>query len=413
MADFSGCTLTPEQYSQEVAAQLPRLKIETNVNTAVFSPFANVLEGGTVANNENISIRTLVRNRSFPGHSIVAPTFTRADQVCGTKGEQTTIGQTEFITQLETLRGRGPLVCVNESRYAVLDSYTQAELSIKDAVTQLVNNDIRYQLLVRSGVKATVQAGVQFSSQVNGGINQVAVPFPAIGLPTAPPTFEYLVRLRNFVQQTMRVQTFGSGSKSYAVAIGSADTVEYWRNQANIREDFRALTTGRYLQGYEGLSAYEFTDIPFRGLAFGIDQEPLRFDEVDENGFPVLIEPVLNEAGDYGFNANPTNPAWLNAKYEISFLVFRNSFKRIVPERFTGEGTFRFAPQMAMGELQWVFRPDNDCNLFGDFGQHIYQVTRAFQAVQPHAVIPIIHTRCDADLGLVACESYSGSLSLD
>ena len=91
--------------------------------------------------------------------------------------------------------------------------------------------------------------------------------------------------------------------------------------------------------------------------------------------------------------------------YEVMFLIAADSFKRLTPEQYTGEATFKFAPQLYMGELVWRYIIDNDCNLFGDFGQHIYQIQRAYQPIRPHAVIPILFKRCDFDLGISRCAS--------
>jgi hypothetical protein len=79
------------------------------------------------------------------------------------------------------------------------------------------------------------------------------------------------------------------------------------------------------------------------------------------------------------------------------------SFKRLVPEKYVGEGSFKFAPQMHMGELEWHYIKDNDCNIWGDYGWHIYQISRAYQPQRPHHIIPILYKRCKADLGLDEC----------
>jgi hypothetical protein len=108
------------------------------------------------------------------------------------------------------------------------------------------------------------------------------------------------------------------------------------------------------------------------------------------------------------------NPAWLAATYEVGFLMFDNTFNRLVPEKYVGEGTFKYAPQLHMGELEWHYIVDNDCNQFGDFGWHKYQITRAYQPIRPQHVVPILYKRCTADLGLPDCavpdsSSFSGS----
>jgi hypothetical protein len=81
-------------------------------------------------------------------------------------------------------------------------------------------------------------------------------------------------------------------------------------------------------------------------------------------------------------------------------VVGGEGFARLTPEKYSGEGSFKFAPQLAMGELEWVAQRDNDCNLFLDYGQHIYQISRAYQPLRPHAVVPFSYRRCLFDTGL-------------
>jgi hypothetical protein len=62
-----------------------------------------------------------------------------------------------------------------------------------------------------------------------------------------------------------------------------------------------------------------------------------------------------------------------------------------------------------MGELEWHYIVDNQCNQWGDFGWHKYQITRAYRPLRPQHIIPILYKRCRADLGLVACADASSS----
>ncbi len=171
------------------------------------------------------------------------------------------------------------------------------------------------------------------------------------------------------------------------------------RNEAGVKADLLALTTGNVTAVQDVLQKYAFIDLPYRGIKLAIDQQPLRFNTVDANGNPVYIEPLIRTVTDYGVE-NLSNPAWQAARYEVGFLVSKGSFRRLVPERFVGEGSFRFEPQFVMGELQWTNFRDNVCNVWGDFGYHIYQIVRAFQARRPHGVIPVAYKRCSQDLGL-------------
>ena len=41
--------------------------------------------------------------------------------------------------------------------------------------------------------------------------------------------------------------------------------------------------------------------------------------------------------------------------YEVGILIADGAFERLVPERYVGEGSFKFAPQLHMGELEWHY----------------------------------------------------------
>jgi hypothetical protein len=338
--------------------------------------------------------------------SLTAPEFGATSASCGTVGPKAEFGQTVFTTALATLRGQGPTICLNQSRFAVLDSYRIAEQNLKDAIKTVNAADIRNQLLTLSGVKAVLKAGATGLCQIlTGGYNQVSVAFLG-GLPTSAVTHKFLVVLANYMRDTLSPEYFGDGAGQYVVFISSSDQTEVLRNEAGVKAELLAFVTGNDAGIGNALKKYAFIDLPYRGIKLAIDQQPLRFNEVDGNGFPVLIEPLTRTVTDYGVE-NAVNSDWVNAEYEVGFMVSKGSFKRLVPERFVGEGTFKFDPQFIMGELDWHYIKDNTCNVWGDFGFHIYQIIRAMQARRPHGVIPVLYKRCALDLGLTSCTSLT------
>lgn len=237
----------------------------------------------------------------------------------------------------------------------------------------------------------------------------MGIDFAAVNLDdVVPMTFKalhYLARHSKEVLWSEMWPSDGKAQEHYKV-VASADQIELFRQEAGVEKILVALTNGSYKVGEAALSGYSWESAPaYRGIAFGIDQTPLRFNTVDgESGTPNFINPRENVA-DGGTNTaySKTSADWLAASFEVGFLVGLNSFKRLVPERYVGEGSFKFSPQLHMGELEWFYQRDNDCNLWGDFGQHIYQITRAYQPVRPHHIIPFAYRRCKADLGLEAC----------
>jgi hypothetical protein len=396
------CTLTPSDYSSGIASQVSILRADTIRYIALNDPYANLVDGGTTPNNMGEEIRTLVTNRMVTNQSLTAPSFNPTIDACGTKGPTAEFGQTIFSTRLETLRGQGPTICLNQSRYAVIDSYRIAEQNLKDAVKALNAADIRSQLLTLSGVKAVLKAEATSLGQIlTGGYNQVAVDFLG-GVPTSPVSHKFLVVLSNYMRDNLSPQMFGDGAGQFFVFIASSDQVEVLRNEAGLKQELLAFVTGNDKGVGDSLKKYAWIDYPYRGIKLAIDHQPLRFNTVDASGFPVLIEPLIRTVTDYGVE-NATNPDWVNADYEVGFLVSQGTFKRLVPERFVGEGTFKFDPQFVMGELDWHYVKDNECNIWGDFGFHKYQIVRAFQPRRPHGVIPVLYKRCAQDLGLTAC----------
>ncbi len=406
MAYPATCTLTADDYSAGIASQVSVLKNDTIRYIAINDPFANVVEGGTTPNNMGEQIKTLVTNRMVTNQSLTAPSFSATIEQCGTVGPKAEFGQTLFTTSLETLRGQGPTICLNQSRYSVLDSYRIAEQNLKDAIKSLNAADIRSQLLALSGVKVVLKSDATTLGQImTGGYNQVAVDFLG-GLPTSPVSYKFLVVLANYMRDNLSPELFGEGAGAHFVFIGSSDTIETLRNEAGVKADLLALVTGNDKAAQDEIKKYAFIDFPYRGIKLGIDQQPLRFNTVDGDGFPVLIEPLVRTVTDYGVE-NATNPDWVNADYEVNFLISKGTFKRLVPERFVGEASFKFDPQFVMGELNWHYVKDNVCNVWGDFGFHIFQFVRAFQARRPHGVIPILSKRCALDLGLASCDGLT------
>lgn len=405
MALPATCGLTPSDYSQGIASQVAILRNDLIRFIMLNDPYSNLVEGGTTPNNAGEQIRTLVTSRLVTNQSLTKPSFGSLENTsCGLIGPAAEFGQTEFITSLEVLRGKGPTVCVNQSRFAVLDAYRIAEQNLKDAIKTVNAADIRAELLTLSGVKAVLNTGATNLGQVlTGGYNQVSVNFLG-GLPTAPVSYKFLVALSNYMRDNLSPEFFGDGSGQYFVFISSSDQTETLRNDTNVKSDLQAFAKGSFSDAKNELMKYAFIDYPYRQIKLAIDQQPLRFNAVNGAGFPVFIEPLVRTVTDSGVQ-NLTNPAWVNANYEVGFLVSKGTFRRLVPERFVGEGTFKWEPQYIMGELMWTNYRDNQCNPWGDFGYHLYQIIRAFQARRPHGVIPILYKRCAMDLGLDACAS--------
>lgn len=361
------------------------------------SPYINSIDGGTLPNVSDV-VRSVVEEMAVPAASLAAPTFVNDTTLCGIGATPDQVGSTEYQFQLQTLRGAGPRVCVKQARTAFKGSYLQAQVSLEKTILQIINADIRYQYLVQSGIKYVVDSTAAFTSNLTGDMQQINTLF-ANKVPDAPMNFKTLYRIGTFLREEMLAEPFATKDGEFFQVLASADQIENFRNDADVKEDLLYLSAGSFKLGEESISGYQF--MGYRGFAFGIDQQPLRA-TANVAGVLTLVNPIISTAVTNGF-AQRRNPAWVSASYEVMFVVAGDAFKRLVPEQYVGEGTFRFAPQLAMGELEWTYFRDNDCNLYGDFGQHIYQIQRAIQPIRPQNVCAIVYKRCAFDGNPTPC----------
>lgn len=395
--------------SNLVQSQIPQFSDKINYYITLNSPFANVVEGDTFDSNQGDDILNLVTNRVAPGHSLTRPTFTNRSASCGLLPSQDQIGQTSFTTKIQILRGRGPDVCVHQAVAAVKNSYLTAEKALSENLRNLVDVDTRAQLHDLSGVKFVANSNFQFEDLISGGLNNISVDYMG-QLPDAPMSVTALERLVQFMDDELKLAKYGAGANAhYRVITGRAQN-SYFRNElSGVSGNPILLATlqGGFKVGADTLWGYAWQDATYRGFSLGIDEEPLRFNCLDADGNPILIEPVISVDGDAGKNGI-RNPEWSSAKFEIGFIMAPNSFYRVVPKTYTGEGTFRFVPQMVAGKLEWFY--SRDCNNpYGDVGYHLYEIQRAFRAEQPHGVIPFTYQRCATSLGLTPCTEYSNT----
>lgn len=402
MAIPADCALPPEAWNNILTTQTSTYREDIQNDVARSSVYANTIDGGS----EDISykggeIKTILQNRLSPNRSRVNPTFVDTRLTCGSLPDPDKMGQTVYTTRMESLSGRSQSLCVREAVHTVKNSIKSAIASMKDDIRELWDDDIRSQYLIRSGMKFVAKTGLTWSEKISGGRKQLGVSFVNV-LPDAAMSFQALLKLAQSAKETNKSEMFGSGAAAHALVIAGREQIEYFRNEAKVDGNIIAQTTGGYSDGNDAITKMFWTDMGQRGILMNSDEEPLRFNVFDAKGMPVLIEPTEAVESDAGYDAVPRTE-WINAKYEIGFMVFKNAFKRLVPKSFMGEGAAKWKPQYAMGELNWHNVVDNACNVKGDTGFFWYEVTRAFQAINPHSVIPFAYKRCESDDGLVAC----------
>lgn len=397
--------LSSEAGTLLVKTQLPRIQEDIAVSTARRSAWLNVLEGGTVdLVNEDNTWTTLVQNHASPAGSYIRPAFVEHDATF-TVPTQDEYGQTQFQDKIYRFDGRGPTVYVNKAYHLVKSSLAAAEKTQKDLVVALKNNDVRINLYDKSGVKAVCTYGGGID-QLTGGRNITGTSFKA-SLPTGEITFSWLKKLAGFAHENYETEMFGAAMNGHCIGIGGYDIVEKLRNEGLISGFTTNLTQGGFTEGVDRDKAFFFTDFQNQGIRMAIDQFPLRYNDVGTDGQPILLESHQEVNADQGKDFAVSN-LWLNAQYEIFFLIFKDSFRYKVPASYTGEGSWKWAPHMAMGELYFRNILDNNENLFGDFGYFIYRMKRLLETVTPHAVVPIAFRRSAADWG---ADSVSSSFS--
>jgi hypothetical protein len=366
-------------------------------------PYSNTVSAGTLPNVSTL-VRSVVAERALPAASLARPVFVPDEQICGQAGGTTQVGTTEFQYQLKTLRERGPKVCVKTTRTAWASSYPAIINSLKEAIKEVTGADIRAQYLDSGGCKLVADSSGAFTDCFRGDVNAVGTLFPQ-RTPDSPVSFRGLEYVATFMRETLQVDPYdGEESEGGMLCIASQDSIQLFRDELDIREDIRALTTGRYALGEETITGYKFQG-PYHGIGWGIDPRPLRADVLNTQTVggqtflsPVLLEPYIAVQVSTGFAARP-NPAWIAAKYEFMFLIGKNGFRRLTPESYKIPG-FDFSAPISNNGLQFRQLIDADANFWGDFGQHIYEIARAYKPEHPHVICAILYKRPSASLAL-------------
>lgn len=396
-----GDCITPDAISDIAVKDTQRIVGTIAKCLAANSPYMSVLKGGTFASGISDEVRSVTQMPAAPGDSLAEPTFTNDTEVCGTNGTQEFTDTLDFTYRLQSKRGRGPRVCVKKGYAAFKDSYLRTEDALAKLITQYVNSDIRAQLTRKSASKYVCVTAGSFLQNFKGGTEaDIDVTFGST-LPTSAPSFKAVHAVARYMKEALFAEMFPAGDKGQAHfrIIAEEDLLEAWRAETGVNTTLLAFVQGGYQLGDKALSSYSFESSPaYRGLAFATDQRPLRATGVS-SGFPTLINPVVNVTDGTRKYAK-ANPMWLTAPYGVFHIIAEGSFERQVPERYVGEGSFKFAPQLHMGELEWSYIKDNDCNQFGDYGQHIYQITRAYKPVRPQHVVSVFYKRAAVDQGL-------------
>lgn len=362
------------------------------------SPFINSIEGGTLPNISD-TVQSITAASAFPATSLINPTFLDPSAICNynpTVEDQP--GFYNYTVNIGILRGIGPQICQWDSRTAFEGVYQAVENSLKDIITEIINADIKINcFLAQSGAKYICSSTQDLFANLSITPYLTNAPWPTVpnNVPDSPLTWQTLKQLVMVMRENYQALPFQTDSyEYYAQLITDIQTNEYLYTSAEVRSDIRSITTGSFKFGEETLKSYTWEG--YRQIAIGIDQQPLR-----SSGFTtapknlVLINPIQKQAATEGQSQipNPIYNSTTTAPYTISFLLFGQTFKRVVPQKFTGQSTVRFSEQLAFGELRWYY-PQDSAYSWGDIGWHQYQIVRGYQPIRPHFCVAIMHKRC-------------------
>ncbi len=365
------------------------------------SAYTATIDGGTLENVSDV-VRSITGEAAVPAASLTRPVFVPAANACGTGGGIDQTGTTEYQFQLMNLRGRGPKVCVKTTRTGFIASYTHALTSLNQMLVKIQNADIRANYFDNSGCKAILDSAGTFAQDFAGDVNALSTAFPN-RTPNQTVTFRSLEVIMTYMRETLGVQPFeGETDEGTFKFIGSQFAIQGIRDELHVGQDTRSMMTGGYAVGEETFKSYRFTG-PYHALGLGVDPEPLRGTTLSA-GDLTLIEPGTAVATTTGFGYRP-NSSWISATYEVGFLLGRSSFSRLVPVYQKVPG-WDFPAQIANGGLDFKVLSDADCNFWEDFGQHRYEIERAYQPMFPHAVCAIMFLRTSSGAGWSSALTY-------
>lgn len=392
--DGSTCELSPGDFAQLISDQNTLIKKAIVQHIAHRDPYSNLVTQDTFESGYGETQTYAATPRAALNQSMTEPEFTTYSESCQLSPPVAKWGNYNYSSTPGVLEGQSNPICVRQQYFAVERLLTQSVDMLKRGITQLISADLRANFLNLSGIKFVVPApGAAPEGGLTGSEWAVSTAFNG-NLPGDRMTFKYAQWLWEYSFYNFEPEMFGSGQDVHAVYVVSQELNDALRTDAPLNNALQYSTQGSFKDGKDGLWKYAFIDYNFRGLKFAIDPKPLRFNQIDGQGFPILLEPYLQVATNAAGLTWKTNPEWQNAAYEVSFMFFSDkAFARLTPERYSGEGQAKWPTGMFGGELEW-FNVKESCNRWGDFGWFQYRIIRAVQPMAPHFVTAILSKRC-------------------
>lgn len=367
---------------------------------AINSPWINAIETGTFASGVSDTQRSIVQEAIAPALSQCNPQW--ASFQCSLPPQTVCYGSTEYQYQVQQYFEKSCPFCLQTSFSAFRNAIRMVEMSYTDHIQTLWNSWIRAQMLQLSATKVIADSTATAFSQVVA--NGFATPFPLGRTPDSPLTFKFLKFIADYLTNSLLAGDefkWGTGMLKHFRLISDQATINNFRSDDAVRRDLRFIAAGSP-SGKEALLQYTWEG-PYQGISFGVDQSPIRASGINTaTGAICCVEPFLEANASQG-TKRTVNPDWLSAPYQVSFLMAKNSFIREIPVEYLGEGLTKFERQNWGGRITWHNVKDNCDNITGNKGFHYWNLAAAMRPERPEFVIPILHTRCLDDMGLVAC----------
>jgi len=402
--------------TQIFAADPTRIIAPIGAALAANVPYLSVLPQKTFEAQVSPVHVSVVQGRTVPGTSMTFPSFNVMGNVTsiGSNAGNSKSGTSSYQYQAKIYQDFSDVIALNVAYNAFKESLASQLQAVQQYSTELINADTRGEIFSRSGVKAVVQSSASFYSTISGGQQQIDTALPNT-YSDSRLTFELLHRYARYLTQDLLAWKFGEGENAHVRFIGSADILEYLRNDLGSGQpgSYASFPIGPLAvsaisgeaEAKKGNNGYLFKAL-YRGIDFGEDQRPLRYNW--SGSAYVAVEPYAAVSGTTG-TIEVVNPGWLVASHEVGFLFARNSFERQVPAKWVGEGRVKWAQQMFGGEVIFGAYPDMVQNFFRNYGVLAFQIGRAYRPIYPWFVLPILYKRCFENDNVIACTGVSGA----
>jgi len=324
--------------TQIFAADPTRIIAPIGAALAANVPYLSVLPQKTFEAQVSPVHVSVVQGRTVPGTSMTFPSFNVMGNVTsiGSNAGNSKSGTSSYQYQAKIYQDFSDVIALNVAYNAFKESLASQLQAVQQYSTELINADTRGEIFSRSGVKAVVQSSASFYSTISGGQQQIDTALPNT-YSDSRLTFELLHRYARYLTQDLLAWKFGEGENAHVRFIGSADILEYLRNDLGSGQpgSYASFPIGPLAvsaisgeaEAKKGNNGYLFKAL-YRGIDFGEDQRPLRYNW--SGSAYVAVEPYAAVSGTTG-TIEVVNPGWLVASHEVGFLFARNSFERQVP----------------------------------------------------------------------------------